>query len=143
MKMAKSDSSALLSIHICLAILWIYQGLIPKILFKAPDELRIWQLQGINEMPALALMQFSGCIEIIFGTLFLIFRRNRLLHLLNITGMLGLSLLIVIIDIGYFRQAFNPFVMNLAMAALSVVALQLITAKPSAHVKKPTTHSRY
>jgi len=44
--MPKSNTQhpALLSIHLALAVLWIYQGLVPKILFQAADELRIWQL---------------------------------------------------------------------------------------------------
>ena len=29
----------------------------------------------------------------------------------------------------YFQQAFNPFVMNVAMAMLSIVALQLLKLK--------------
>ena len=43
--------------------------------------------------------------------------------------MLGLSLLIAIIDMRYFQNAFNPFVMNVAMASLSIIALQLLQAK--------------
>ncbi|WP_265733425.1 hypothetical protein [Acinetobacter sp. ANC 4648] len=40
--------------------------------------------------------------------------------------MISLSLLIILTDPLYFSHTFNPFVMNLAMAALSIVALQLI-----------------
>ena len=132
--MAKKIQQILLSINFTLAILWIYQGLIPKVLYKAPDELRIWQLQGIDEMTALAFMHFSGYIEIIFGLLFVIFRYNRILHILNILGMLGLSGLILFVDHAYFQQAFNPFVMNVAMAALSSVALQLLKIKHQQYI---------
>ena len=105
--------------------------MIPKILYKAQDEQYIWQQQGFDEIISLILMQFSGYIEIVFGLLFLFFRRSKILHVLNLFGMLALSLLIVIIDFHYFQNAFNPFVMNVAMASLSIIALQLLQAKKS------------
>ena len=127
--MEKSLRNILWTIHITLAVLWVYQGLIPKVLYKAQDEQYIWQQQGFDELISLILMQFSGYIEIIFGMLFLVFKQSKILHFLNILGMLGLSLLIAIIDMRYFQNAFYPFVMNVAMASLSIIALQLLQAK--------------
>lgn len=127
--MEKSLRNILWTIHITLAVLWVYQGLIPKVLYKAQDEQYIWQQQGFDELISLILMQFSGYIEIIFGMLFLVFKQSKILHFLNILGVLGLSLLIAIIDMRYFQNAFNPFVMNVAMASLSIIALQLLQAK--------------
>ena len=114
------------TIQLSLAALWIYQGLVPKILFQAQDELRIWLLQGFDESLALALMQLSGAAEMMFGCLLLMLKPSRLLHGLNILAMLGLSLLIIALEPLYFSKAFNPFVMNGAMAALSACALQLL-----------------
>ena len=127
--MDKSLRNILWTIHITLAVLWVYQGLIPKVLYKAQDEQYIWQQQGFDELTSLILMQFSGYIEIIFGMLFLVFKQSKILHFLNILGVLGLSLLIAIIDMRYFQNAFYPFVMNVAMASLSIIALQLLQAK--------------
>lgn len=127
--MEKSLRNILWTIHITLAVLWVYQGLIPKVLYKAQDEQYIWQQQGFDELISLILMQFSGYIEIIFGMLFLVFKQSKILHFLNILGVLGLSLLIAIIDMRYFQNAFYPFVMNVAMASLSIIALQLLQAK--------------
>ena len=127
--MDKSHHNILWTIQISLALLWVYQGLIPKILYKAQDEQFIWQQQGFDELISLILMQFSGYIEIVFGLLFLFFRRSKILHVLNLLGMLALSLLIAVIDFRYFQNAFNPFVMNVAMASLSIIALQLLQVK--------------
>lgn len=126
MNTQRLHKKTLQTIHMSLAILWIYQGLIPKILFKANDERRIWMLQGFNEHTALSLMQYSGAIEIIFGALFLTGYKTLALHYLNIVGMLGLSFLILLVDPHYFTQAFNPFVMNIAMMALSLTAIRLL-----------------
>lgn len=114
------------TIQLSLAALWIYQGLVPKILFQAQDELRIWLLQGFDESLALALMQLSGAAEMMFGCLLLVLKPSRLLHGLNILAMLGLGLLIIALEPLYFSKAFNPFVMNGAMAALSACAIQLL-----------------
>lgn len=124
--MTKLHRHILLGIHATLATLWIYQGLVPKILVQAPDELRIWALQGATADHAVILMQMSGCAEIIFGLLFFILRKSLLLHALNLLAMLLLSGLIVWLDPSYFLQAFNPLVMNLAMATLSMIAIALI-----------------
>ena len=124
------------TIQLSLAALWIYQGLVPKILFQAQDELRIWLLQGFDAGLALRLMQLSGAAEIMFGCLLLMLKPSRLLYGLNILAMLGLSLLIIALEPLYFSKAFNPFVMNGAMAALSACAIQLLriaeTPRPAA-----------
>ena len=114
------------TVQLSLAALWIYQGLVPKILFQAQDELRIWLLQGFDAGLALTLMQLSGAAEMMFGCLLLMLKPSRLLHGLNILAMLGLSLLIIALEPLYFSKAFNPFVMNGAMAVLSACAIQLL-----------------
>ena len=123
--------TALLIIQFSLALLWIYQGLIPKLCFHATDELRIWQLQGLSSPLIQASINVSGGAEIIFGVLFCLFRQAKILHLLNILVLLSLSVLIIALDPAYFTQAFNPFVMNTAMIALSIVALQLLNIQKS------------
>ena len=127
--MTKQLTYILLGIHFCLAVLWVYQGLVPKLLYHAADEQYLWQAQGIDEIPMLFMIEISGYIERAFGLLFLILRQSKILHILNIIGMFGLTLLICITDMRYFQQAFNPFVMNVAMAMLSIVALQLLKLK--------------
>ena len=124
-------NTPLLIIQFSLALLWIYQGLIPKLCFHAADELRIWQLQGLSSPLIQALINVSGGAEIIFGVLFFLFRQAKILHLLNILALLSLSILIVALNPAYFTQAFNPFVMNTAMITLSIVALQLLNIQKS------------
>lgn len=117
---------ALLSIHITLAVLWIYQGLVPKVIFKGIEEQQFWQFTGIQFLSIPRLIELSGIGEIIFGVLFLIFRQSKMLHYLNIVAMLFFIVVVAIVYPHYFVQGFNPFIMNTAMAALSIVALQLL-----------------
>ncbi len=125
-------SHALLSIQITLAVLWIYQGLVPKVIYKVIEEQQFWEFTGIQFLSIPSLIQLSGVGEIIFGILFLIFRQSKVLHYLNIMAMLFFIVVVAVVYPHHFVQGFNPFIMNTAMAALSIVALQLLdTAKHS------------
>ena len=115
-----------------IASLWIYQGLIPKIIYKVIVEQQFWQFTGVQFLSIPRLIELSGVIEIVFGLSFLIFRQSNnihYLHYLNILGMLFFLLVVAVIYPLYFVQAFNPLVMNLAMIGLSVVAIQLMPKK--------------
>ena len=115
----------LLLIQITLAVLWIYQGLIPKILFQSAAEIAIWQSMGLELHLAKICVALSGMIEIMFGCAFLIWQRAVFIHQLNILGLSGLLLLIMITDPLQLTTAFNPVVMNIAMITLSLLAIQL------------------
>ncbi|CAB1208413.1 DoxX-like family protein [Acinetobacter bouvetii] len=115
----------LLLIQITLAVLWIYQGLIPKILFQSAAEIAIWQSMGLELHLAKICVALSGMIEIMFGCTFLLWQRAVFIHQLNILGLSGLLLLIMITDPLQLTTAFNPVVMNIAMITLSLLAIQL------------------
>jgi len=107
-------------------MLWLYQGLIPKILFQSPAEISIWQNIGFELALAKILVGLFGGCEILFGLCFLKWNRSIFLHGLNIIGLAGLLLLIVFTAPLQLTAAFNPVVMNIAMLMLSVVAIQLM-----------------
>ena len=115
-------------IHYLLAFLWMYQGIFPKLLFTSADEIAMWQFTGISTELAKLCGQISGVIEIIFGLLFLLYP-HKILHYLNILGMVGLLVGVAIILPHTLIAAFNPIVMNIAMAGLSVIALMLQSKK--------------
>ncbi|MCO8083942.1 DoxX-like family protein [Acinetobacter lwoffii] len=117
---------SLRTIQLTLAMLWLYQGLIPKILFQSPAEISIWQNMGFELALAKILVGLFGGCEILFGLCFLKWNRSIFLHGLNIIGLAGLLLLIVFTAPLQLTAAFNPVVMNIAMLMLSVVAIQLM-----------------
>lgn len=119
------------TIQLTLVILWLYQGLIPKILFQSPAEISIWQNMGFELALAKVLVGLSGGCEMLFGLCFLKWNRSILLHGLNIIGLAGLLLLIAFTAPFQLTAAFNPVVMNTAMLMLSVVAIQLIQQEQS------------
>ena len=113
-------------IQITLAALWIYQGLIPKILFQSAAEIAIWQSMGLELHLAKIGVALSGIIEMMFGCSFLLWQRAILIHQLNILSLSGLLVLIMVTNPLQLTTAFNPVVMNIAMTALSIPAIQLL-----------------
>jgi hypothetical protein len=117
--------SALTCIQLTLAFLWIYQGLVPKLLFINADEIAVWQWFGLSYQHAIWAGQAAGVGEIFFGLLFL-FSRHRYLHYINIAALIGLFILISLLIPETLIRAFNPVAMNLSMLSLSFVFLSLI-----------------
>ena len=109
-------------INLTLAFLWIYQGLVPKLLLINADEIYIWQLFGLSYEYAKFAGQISGIIEIVFGICF-IFLTNKYLHFLSILGLIFLFILVSFLLPTSLISAFNPVVMNFAMISLSVLYL--------------------
>lgn len=119
-------------IHVSLAFLWIYQGLIPKLLFINADEIAVWQYLGLGFEHAVFAGQAAGVAEMIFGML-LLFSRHRYLHYLNILGLLGLLFLIGFILPETLIRAFNPVALNISMISLSLIYLSLVQQTSTSH----------
>ena len=58
--------------QLMLAALWIYQGLVPKLIFQVQDEQYVWQILHIPTIYIGWMISLSGIIEIFFGSLFLL-----------------------------------------------------------------------
>lgn len=80
---------------------------------------------GFEQDLAKICVALSGLIEMMFGCTFLIWQRTVFIHQLNILGLSGLLLLIMVTDPLQITTAFNPVVMNIAMIAFSMLAIQL------------------
>lgn len=109
--------------HLALAFIWLYQGLVPKLLFPDSGEVEILRASGFfrgNEEMVLVLV---GLVEILFGVLFLLPRLRRWLHYLNMLGLVLLGLGGILSQPSLLVQPFNPLTLTVAMIALSIVAL--------------------
>ncbi|ENX59399.1 MULTISPECIES: DoxX-like family protein [Acinetobacter] len=111
--------------QLIIAVLWIYQGLIPKLIFQVQDEQYVWQQLNIAAPYIPWMISLSGIAEIIFGSLFL-FLTHKYLHWLSIISLIGLFIFVLYIYPNHIYQAFNPVVMNIALASLSVISLWCI-----------------
>ena len=111
--------------QLILALLWFYQGLVPKLMFQVADEQYIWQQLNVPLAYIGGMISLSGIAEIVFGGLFL-WITHQYLHWLSIFSLTGLLALILFIYPEQIYQAFTPVVMNVGLASLSIIALCFI-----------------
>src|SRR5688572_11160933 len=116
---------------LALGIAWIYQGLIPKLLFTDTGEIEILKQSGLFAGNEVQVITFIGWAEIIFG-LVIIFVHRRSVHYINIILLLLLSIAALFSDPAIFTFPFNPFSLNLSMIALSVIAILNLEGLPRA-----------
>ena len=129
-------SLALALIHalarLALAGVWIWHGLVPKLLFRDPDERQMLTDSGISPARIPLTISLIGTAEILFGLLVLITWRRRSVFLLN-AGLMVIALATVARrSPRYLRAAFNPVTLNLLVAAVSVVGWLASRSLPSA-----------
>jgi len=108
--------------RIALASIWVYQGLVPKLLFhEMSGELETVRSSGVfagHEPLVLTLAAFG---EIAFGLALLAFWRARWLFTANIVALALLAMAAAASEPRLFVEQFNPATLNLAMIALAVV----------------------
>lgn len=115
--------------RLTLGFIFIYQGLVPKLMFLDKTELYLNQLH-LAFIPAPVwlkpqlLAQLAGLGEIILGVLIIIVTRKNWPIWLAIVALLVLLLDCVLLAPYLLTQAFNPLSTNIAMLGLAWIALQ-------------------
>jgi uncharacterized membrane protein YphA (DoxX/SURF4 family) len=115
--------------RISLAVIWIYHGLVPKLLFSSQQEIDMNNrlLPFLSERTALVS---SGISEVLYGlSLLLFFRIKGLVYPTLIFGTMATLALAVTLP-HFFKDAFNPFSLNLAIITLAMI--NLVSAKENA-----------
>lgn len=111
-----------------IAAVWLWHGLVPKLLFRNLDEQRMLEQAGLS----VTALPWLGAAEIAFGVLLLVTWRVRSLLLLNAALMLAATVAVAVNSPTYFQAAFNPFSLNLAVLALSLSGWLASGSLPSA-----------
>ena len=125
------NALSLLVIRLTLALVWIYQGVVPKLLYPHSGELELLRNSGLFTGFEAKLLQGIGVGEVLFGALFLL-SASRRLHWLNVMALLVLGLGALGSQPHIFVAPFNPFAVNVALIGLSAVALLLDGVVPTA-----------
>jgi uncharacterized membrane protein YphA (DoxX/SURF4 family) len=125
-------SAALSLIHAtaraAIAAIWIWHGLVPKLMYRSLDEQAMLAQAGLP----VSLLPWVGGLEIAIGVLFLWAWYWRGAFVAN-----GVMMLLALAAVGikspeYLKAAFNPVTLNLAMIALSAVGWIAAARVPSA-----------
>ncbi len=115
-----------------LAAIWVYQGLVPKLLYPDTGELEIIRRTRLFRGAESIALRVLACGEIAFGLALLRLWRARSLLLLNALALVGLTAGAARSTPALFRAPFNPASLNLAMAGLSVIGYEASRNLPSA-----------
>jgi uncharacterized membrane protein YphA (DoxX/SURF4 family) len=126
------SSMNLAAIHavarITLAFIWIWHGLVPKILFRNIDERTMLRQSGIP----LHWLPWIGLGEIAFGVLILCTWNRRTILAVNAALMVFATLAVAVNSPAYLEGAFNPLTLNASVLALCCVAWFASCMLPSA-----------
>lgn len=106
-----------------LAGIWIYQGLVPKLLGPHADEITMNQSIQPFWLSPEQIAFYAGVGEVLFGVLLFVCYRKKWVYRLTIFAMLGLFLAALVLTPQFVTSAFNAFTLNLACFALAWVAL--------------------
>lgn len=115
-----------------LAAIWLYQGLVPKLLFPDGGEAAILRATGLFPGREAAVLALVGLAELAFGLALLWRPHSRWLLHLNNAALVVLLLGALAGTPALAAAPFNPVTLNLAMIALALVALAALDATPTA-----------
>ena len=112
-----------LTARCALAFVWMYQGLVPKILSRHTDELEMVRQGGISDSAAPVLVQAVGWLEVIFGLILLLTFGRAWPLKGTIVLMFFATVGVAVNSPHYLNAAFNPVSLNFLMVALAVIGL--------------------
>ena len=117
--------------RVTLAAIWIYQGLVPKLI--APDRAEL-EMTGavVGSTLAPAVLYTLAALEIALGVALLVFRESRVLVLATTAAVVSISIGGIAARPPIAAAAFNPVVLTAAMAALGAILLQSMPSVPRA-----------
>ncbi len=111
------------TVRVTLAAIWLYQGLVPKLLVADSGERDILRSSGLFPGSERHILTVVGLLEIGFGGLLLIcWHRPRLL-IVNVVALVVLAIGALFSQPSLFTRPFNPATLTVALTALSVVGL--------------------
>jgi hypothetical protein len=124
MRMASIHALARLGI----GFIWLWQGLVPKLLFASPDEKAMIAAAGLP----LSLLPVIGALELLFAVATVVLWRWRTLFLLNVAAMAVALAAVALQSPSYLAAAFNPVTLNVGMVLLSIAGYLSAAELPSA-----------
>ena len=107
--------------RVTVAFVWIYHGLVPKLLGPHSDELYLASIHGIPDEFLSLLLKLGGVAEIAFGIAVVVFWRSRWPFIVSVVILTLLLVDVAIVAPEYLLAAFNPVSLNLSVISLCVI----------------------
>lgn len=97
--------------RLSLGFLFIYHGLVPKILWLSPVETHLVSLSGLD-VPANIISLSAGIGEVLLGGSIIFFRKSIIPIYMAVLVLLLLLLFVGLVSPEYLVKAFNPVTTN-------------------------------
>ncbi len=114
-----------------LAFVWIYHGIVPKLLYRHAGEFELLTAAGAGFGDADLALTLVGLVEVGFGISLLRWWRHRWPFLITLVAMPVLTLGAFAGDGSAFARPFNPITLNIGLMALAAIALLTRNDLPS------------
>jgi hypothetical protein len=114
------------------AFVWIYQGLVPKLMFRNADELAMLHRMVTSDSTARRLCVAIGIFELGLGLTMVFLWRSLAPLWFTLAAMLVATAAVAVQSPRYLTAAFNPVSLNASVFALAAVALLLCRDLPCA-----------
>lgn len=98
--------------RLSLGFLFIYHGLVPKILWLSPIETHLVSLSGLD-LPANIVSLLAGIGEVLLGGSIIFFRKSIIPIYVAVVVLLLLLLFVGFVSPEYLVEAFNPVTINM------------------------------
>lgn len=109
-----------------ITFVWLYHGIFPKLVNVAPLEQLMTGSIGFSDDISYLITKVAGIGEVIFGLLFFVFYKTKLINILNILALAFLLLSVAMLQPQLLIEAFNPVTTNLPIMVFSFVLLNEI-----------------
>jgi hypothetical protein len=113
------------------AFVWIYQGLVPKLLGPHVDELAMANILGLGPTITPWVSRAAGVGEIAFGLVLWVAYRQRWVWQLTLLAMLAAQVFTTLATPQLLVAAFNSTTIDVALAALAAIALIELRRAPT------------
>ena len=128
--------------RVSMAAIFAYQGVVPKLLNRHPDEIAMLQDAGVGASLAPAVAAAIGMSEIAVALALLLAWHRRWPAWLILAAMMVATAVVGVGSPRFFAAAFNPVTLNLAVAALAAIDLLVLDHVPSASRCRPGCPAR-
>ncbi|GIO12767.1 hypothetical protein J19TS2_23220 [Cohnella xylanilytica] len=115
-----------------LALLWLYEGLVPKLLFPEAGELQLFRAAGLMPGAEDAALPALGAAEIALGIAAVVGHRRRGIYRLQGASLAALAAAAIVGSPKLLAAPFNPLTLSLPMLAMCLVAAITATDVPRA-----------
>lgn len=112
---------------------WFYQGLVPKMIAKHPEEVSMLSsLTSMEEAAAVKCVGIIGLLEMLFAVVWLFYPNKRHLFALQIVIFPVLTICSLVASSSLTFHPFNPITFNASLWILSIMCFLLANDLPTA-----------